>query len=49
MRVVRPFTLLLIAGAIASSAALALYVLLWRANVAVQEIALRAAHPAPQR
>jgi hypothetical protein len=43
MRAARPLTLLLIAGAIASSAALALYVLLWRANVAMRELALRAA------
>jgi hypothetical protein len=35
-------TLLLIAGAITSSAALALYVLLWRANVAVRHMALQA-------
>jgi hypothetical protein len=42
-------TLLLTAGAIISSAALALYVLLWRANVAVREMAMRAASPAPQR
>jgi hypothetical protein len=49
MTAVRPVTLLLIAGAIASGAALALYVLLWRADAAVSEIALRAAPPAPQR
>jgi hypothetical protein len=36
-------TLLVIAGAVGSSVALALYVLLWRANVAVRKMAARAA------
>ena len=38
----RATTLLLIVGAIASSVALALYVLLWRATVTVHEMATRA-------
>jgi hypothetical protein len=39
----KALTLLVIAGAIGSSIALALYVLLWRANVAVRKMATRAA------
>ena len=42
-------TLLVIAGAVGSSVALALYVLLWRANVAVRKMAARAALPTPWR
>ncbi len=35
----RAMTIVLIAGAIGSSAVIALYALYWRANVAVQELA----------
>ena len=43
MRPVSAMRLLLIAGAIGSSVAFALYVLLWRATVTVREMATRAA------
>jgi hypothetical protein len=39
----KALTLLVIAGAIGSSLTLALYVLFWRANVAVRKMATRAA------
>jgi hypothetical protein len=42
----KSLTLLVIAGAIGSSVALTFAVLLWRANVAVREIATRATSPA---